>query len=514
MSVIIQPSKDLNGNPQPMVYDSDNHKVIVDSNGYIVTGGNRIVNRPSKASYISTPQTNTSGIEEAWGYAISNGIGRIKVKAGVYYLNGSANISDASNIIFEGSGNSILKYPDGVTTFRMLDFGSGTATNITIKNIVFDGNEANVTQPSDGNDGILTYFGSLTTGTNIKLKGCTWQNIGATGVKIVQTTGIRLIDCLFNNATGVNAFYGAESSNVFMTGNQFLEMNMPNQSSCINFDSFSHYSITSNYFEMTLGGGIYGVYPASDYGSGSNHGVISHNIFNISSTTTNTGINTGDGESLADGVNGLIIDSNVFFMGASGNTDNAINLNGTSAGQSQNIMITHNIFFGTSGYGVAINTAGSGISKGITVIGNYGYSLSGFWNGMSDTAVPIIVKDNIVEDSYNFTTADYAPPTGAVIEGNVGTFSTNGKPYNPAGFTITSPSVPASGTAIVNPFPFPVRIYITGAGDVTAYAITDPGNVTNSFSTSLSVGKEITLGFAASITLTYSTAPTWAWYGE
>ena len=65
MTVIVQQPTDINGNPQPMVYDSDTKKVIVDSNGFIVSGGQRLVNVPSKADYVSTPKTQTSGIQEA-----------------------------------------------------------------------------------------------------------------------------------------------------------------------------------------------------------------------------------------------------------------------------------------------------------------------------------------------------------------------------------------------------------------------------------------------------------------
>ena len=72
MTVIVQQPTDSNGNPQPMVYDQDTGKVIVDSNGFIVSGGQRLVNIPSKADYVSTPKTQTSGIGEALQYAISN----------------------------------------------------------------------------------------------------------------------------------------------------------------------------------------------------------------------------------------------------------------------------------------------------------------------------------------------------------------------------------------------------------------------------------------------------------
>ena len=72
MTVIVQQPTDSNGNPQPMVYDSDTGKVIVDSNGYVLNGGQRLVNIPSIADYVNTPKTTSSGFLEAWNYATAN----------------------------------------------------------------------------------------------------------------------------------------------------------------------------------------------------------------------------------------------------------------------------------------------------------------------------------------------------------------------------------------------------------------------------------------------------------
>ena len=83
----------------------------------------------------------------------------------------------------------------------------------------------------------------------------------------------------------------------------------------------------------------------------------------------------------------------------------------------------------------------------------------------------------------------------------------------PKFFFVTTPAVPASGTAQANTNPFPVRVYITGAGTTTAYTITDPAGNAETFSLALAAGQEITLDPGASITITYSAAPTWKWYG-
>lgn len=70
MTIIIQQPKDSNGNPQPMVYDSDSGKIIVDSEGYVLMGQDKpLINVPSRLNYITTPKTQTSGILEAVQYS-------------------------------------------------------------------------------------------------------------------------------------------------------------------------------------------------------------------------------------------------------------------------------------------------------------------------------------------------------------------------------------------------------------------------------------------------------------
>ena len=122
MTVIVQPGTDSNGNPQPMVYDQDTGKVIVDSNGFIVSGGQRLVNVPSKADYVSTPKTQTAGILEAVDYSLANG-GDMDIKfrgttflidAPIYKIYDSAQTVHFPNFIGSGlvsAGNTGTNVP-------------------------------------------------------------------------------------------------------------------------------------------------------------------------------------------------------------------------------------------------------------------------------------------------------------------------------------------------------------------------------------------------------------------
>ena len=81
------------------------------------------------------------------------------------------------------------------------------------------------------------------------------------------------------------------------------------------------------------------------------------------------------------------------------------------------------------------------------------------------------------------------------IAGNIG--------YNPVG-ALTAPAMPTSGTAYTNAFGVIARVFVTG-GTVSAIAI-------NGTDTGLTSG-QITLAPGETITLTYSAAPSWTWFG-
>lgn len=76
--------------------------------------------------------------------------------------------------------------------------------------------------------------------------------------------------------------------------------------------------------------------------------------------------------------------------------------------------------------------------------------------------------------------------------------------YNPVG-PLTAPTMPASGTAVTNTFGVDATVYVTG-GTVTAIAVdgTDTGMTSG----------PVRLAAGQTITLTYSAAPTWTWFGD
>ena len=79
--------------------------------------------------------------------------------------------------------------------------------------------------------------------------------------------------------------------------------------------------------------------------------------------------------------------------------------------------------------------------------------------------------------------------------------------FNPQGFGtgVLRPSVPASGTAQGNPNPFPCLVTVEGG----AVSEIEVGGV----STGLTSGTFLVPASDGTITLTYTTAPTWSWQG-
>ena len=201
MTIIIQQPKDSNGNPQPMVYDSDTGRIIVDHDGYVLMGMDKpLIDVPSKANFINTPKTQTSGIQEAWEYSPV-----IYVKSGVYNIGATITIPSLANpieyrMIGEKMPMRTAQYPDAYTDGTLL-LASGTGypviqhqapTSGTLGNRVHIEN-LGIRQQSagvNGNHGIdLTYaqehiLRNLTIDTN--------QNLYTMGVSSSEANGVIL----------------------------------------------------------------------------------------------------------------------------------------------------------------------------------------------------------------------------------------------------------------------------------------------------------------------------------
>ena len=167
MTVIVQQPIDNNGNPQPMAYDSDTGKVIVDHDGYILNGANRVLaGIPSLLGFIDTPKTQTAGIQEAINYGqICNFIGAndtsltgkqihiILKDLGVYVCNAQITIPAGSSILIEGQGFFQPYFGDNMGNYSNINDVPGTTIYFT-NNVPFP--RFHIPQSSNGTASVVS----------------------------------------------------------------------------------------------------------------------------------------------------------------------------------------------------------------------------------------------------------------------------------------------------------------------------------------------------------------------
>ena len=251
MTVIVQQPTDINGNPQPMVYDQDTGKVIVDSNGFIVSGGQRLVNIPSKADYVSTPKTQTAGIQEAINYAMNNPVGfdnptvyspplhywmpKIIILPGAYYVYESMNI-DIPTITKDGNTYYLANFDvsgmpgSDMNTYIYAMFNGGYLFDINPTNINYMDFFMSYMQPAfpSGSSYVPDGWLKITNGSffnaTIALREVNTSNSGwgSNDVDIELTNRIALIHTKLDNPKLLMA------NDIYMEGGWIYNQSSPN----------------------------------------------------------------------------------------------------------------------------------------------------------------------------------------------------------------------------------------------------------------------------------------------
>ena len=436
MTVIIQPPKDSNGNPQPMVYDQDTGKVIVDSNGYVLNGGQRLVNIPSKADYVSAAKTQTSGIQEAMNYLAGN----------PPYPSSPIDTPTITVMLLPGQYNiyKTITPPSGfqidvVSLARkapMLVMQTATGMfDFTVNNNIED-----------------VYF------FNIGFYGYgSGSNTATFGIKYNSLTGseIHMISCYASSSW--SNFFDITISN-FICRDLWL-----NQSSGVNWGTITAQTILSindaeilSYLQLN-GNTIHITNALIQY----QIGIVSQNGV-LNSVIDLEGITAGSNEPI------LSINSDV----------NSINLKDVAV---------------TNSSGQALISVNSGITVNSIRISRVAY-----FNG-SQSANYVLNSGTI----NNLKIRDIPVPASMITTSDISPVPTN-------------PSVPSSGTAQENTNQFPVDVYIYG-GDITEIQITRGGTAYTVLSVSTAIamsGQAYKLNPGDSITITYSTAPSWEWLSD
>ena len=204
-------------------------------------------------------------------------------------------------------------------------------------------------------------------------------------------------------------------------------------------------------------------------------------------------------------------------FGGSG-TQNQAAIRATN-GQSTRIMmnsfdtIANSVLYAPGGnvqfcYNELINPASAGGNPALSLVNGNNVIVGNVIDGGGGTHYTYAVLENAAPNPRNIIADNWFPAglTGmfSLASGSTTRISGNAG-YNPVGHLANQPAVPATTVAYTNTSGVDCMVYVTG-GTVTAIAV-------GGTATGLTAG-----GFhvpaGSTITLTYSVAPTWQWFGE
>lgn len=403
------------------------------------------------------PYTQTSGIQEALDYAGTQS-GQYNSRMPVYLKEGTGInnvffVSSPININYDNSkiiGNGFIQSTDN--SINAFNIGNATTgiSHFTIENVGFYN------------------FSNVFNVVNTVSSSFPWNFENLTFVGISNAVFIDTLAPLTPNVNFVNCNGGANYVAYLTVGGDQI-----------------------NFINSTLGGDIYVNLP-SGYST-------------IFISLINSFINPGNVTLIGSGVSGGNQNNGFLMLYNSGVTENVTLTNSIitayTSGIEGNLVFNagsyafmHDCGYGNSGTGTRyIIHENAGASGFALIDGGYALNLStGTIETDDGTSVPVIVK-NVVSQT------------------------------NPANIHLTSvnvnnstPAVPTSGTAQENTNLYAVNVYLYG-GTVTEIQITKNGTAYTVFSNSTGLalsGQVYKLNPTDSITITYTSAPTWEWLSD
>lgn len=250
---------------------------------------------------------------------------------------------------------------------------------------------------------------------------------------------------------------------------------------------------------------------------------------------------TNDAAGDSNGIRDIAITGNVLLNGANAacrgvqlqRVTNAVVTGNTIRGNlgdgirvgvvSSKITIADNTIDVPAGGGTGIYLTNDGVSSDILIEDNNVISAATGANGIAtggdaSTLTNISIVENKVRATVNNGIRNDANVTNGIcannnVAGSASSINQGGATgwtyrdnygYNPLGFTVTTPAVPASTVTATNSTGVDVTAYVAG-GTVTAISV-------DGTATGLITGA-IRVPAGSTIAITYSAAPTWKWYG-
>lgn len=480
------------------------------------------------ASAVSAVATSTAA--STLGYAVYN------VKEAAYGAVGDGVTDDTAAIqvaidAANAAGGGIIYFPDGT---YLISSHLSLYSNIS----VFSDPGAIIRAQTAFNDKILYALGTIASHlSNIRLYNLTIQGNGASDTQssneFVYIDNLWISNCRVIDTKGYNPIQVHNSTGVHILDN-YIES--PVSSDSIALSASSHCEVRGNYCYDPYDTGVVLAAGCSHCNVEGNMikrvgaGLTNAQAIAVADTTFSNIIgNTVEGGDAAQAGVRMYQDPNTLGYPSdcvvAGNTISAVGQNAISVGSSvDRISVANNLINGCGEHGINVYQ-GNHITINGNIVMNSAATNSGI---ILQGASYCNVTDNISSDDqvvhtqgYGIRLIDiggvnsqYNTVSNNKAYGNVtlqlelgGSLKLdeayNNHGYNPVGL-LSAPPIPASTVAQTNTFQVQARVYVTG-GTVTVIAI-------NGAATGLTSGSFV-LGPNETITLTYSVAPTWTWFG-
>jgi len=246
MTVLVRPK----GIGDWSVKDNQNDLIIVDAQGNVLNGSDQIIaNIPTIADFVSTPKTQTAGIQEAMNYAASTAIydededgyilPPIKILTGLYSLDADVVLPYFSDVtdgipVFTllGDGSGFLTPTRIYTNGHNIILGNSTGTQIGSGGFLIQGLQFN-TYPAAGS---IQFLGNFDLNPN-----CVLRDLGINNVTLDMSGANNLAQLnidnvfLFNNAQFLSPTQSYQISITSGTFKSGFVSNGVNQVGAVNF---------------------------------------------------------------------------------------------------------------------------------------------------------------------------------------------------------------------------------------------------------------------------------------
>lgn len=438
------------------------------------------VAKSEPADYVTTNYgSDDACIQAAIDYVNGLGGGSVLIREGTYTIENAIIIPD--DILLSGIGYSTILQTKASTDLSILQNGDTTNgnDNITIKNMTIDGNIAN---SGDGSCILLesdTTNSFHTTLSNLKVINAGDHGILLKGHDNLNINNIFVDGCGQSKAYSTNQMYLVRIYNSIISNINILN----GYAKGLKVNSMQ-YSRISNILAKDNGGT--GIYVASPL------------IIGEAPTTTIDLIgcqsisNAGHGIHILKDKDASPSVINIIGGNARDNDENGIYINHGDNVHLNGCTAFHNSLSGAGNFsGIAVGPSSdvrfSSITGGSSNDENTGRYQAYGVNSSSNTG--IIISNMNVERN--------------LTSGIVGGKTYNNVGYNPVG-SVGPPAVPATTVNYTNVYGYPCTVVVSG-GIVTDIDLDD-------VSTGLTTGS-FTIPPSGTINITYSSVPTWKWWG-